>query len=484
MKLFLLFGIALAFITAAPVRAAEEYEARTYTDAAGHTLGYRLLMPRNYDRATRYPLVLLLHGAGERGDDNAAQLKYGTGLFLKPQVREKFPCFVLAPQCPREQKWTDIDWQKGGALPAAPSEPTRLALEVLEKLQKEFSIDADRLYVTGLSMGGYGTWDHICRAPDRWAAAVPICGGGDPRSVARAKTVPVWAFHGDADPAVPVERTREMVAALRAAQGHIYYSEYPGVKHDSWTIAYEEPELLPWLFAQKRGQFVAFEKTARPFAQPPSSEFPGEGPVQPGVWFRGLWQEKRAEWDRNRERDRGAVVFLGDSITQGWGSLATDFPKLRAANRGISGDTSRGVGYRLKGDVLDLQPKAVVLLIGTNDLGLGAEPEVVAKNVTQIIRALRAAGGPQPPVIVCKVMPSDASKQRPADKIRRLNELVDTAIAEAKDPQVIRVDTFSIFADENGNARKEEFPDLLHPNPIGYGKWRAALEPVFGKLGL
>jgi len=163
---------------------------------------------------------------------------------------------------------------------------------------------------------------------------------------------------------------------------------------------------------------------------------------------------------------------------------AADGDHLYARLRRCGGDTSRGVGYRLKGDVLDLQPKAVVLLIGTNDLGLGAEPEVVAKNVTQIIRALRAAGGPQPPVIVCKVMPSDASKQRPADKIRRLNELVDTAIAEAKDPQVIRVDTFSIFADENGNARKEEFPDLLHPNPIGYGKWRAALEPVFGKLGL
>jgi lysophospholipase L1-like esterase/poly(3-hydroxybutyrate) depolymerase len=480
---FILPAIFLGFVMAGSIRAAEEYEARTYADASGRTLGYRLLVPRNYDRATRYPLVLFLHGAGERGKDNAAQLKHGAGLFLKPQVREKFPCFVLAPQCPPEEKWTDIDWQKGGALPPAPSEPTRLALEILEKLQTEFSIDPDRLYVTGLSMGGYGTWDHICRAPDRWAAAVPICGGGDPKSVPRAKQIPVWAFHGDADRAVPVERTREMVAALRGANGHVYYSEYPGVPHDSWTTAYEEPELLAWLFAQRRGKFVAFEQSAQPLAQPPSSEFPGEGPVQPGIWFRGLWQAKRVEWQKNRERDKGAVVFLGDSITQGWGSLAADFPRERVANRGISRDTTRGARYRVKGDVLDLEPKGVVLLIGTNDIGLGATPELVGKNVGELIRELRA-GSANLPVIVCKVMPSDASKQRPSDKIRQLNQLVDEAITQANDPRIIRVDTFSIFADENGNARKEEFPDLLHPNAAGYAKWRAALEPVFAKLGL
>ena len=474
----------LGFVSTVPLRAAdEEYEARTYQDAAGQTLGYRLLVPRNYDRSQRYPLVLFLHGAGERGDDNSAQLKHGARLFLKPQVREKFPCFVVAPQCPKEQKWSDIDWKSGGALPAEASAPSRLTLEVLQKLQQEFSIDADRLYVTGLSMGGYGTWDHICRSPERWAAAVPVCGGGDPRSVARAREIPVWAFHGDDDRAVPVARTREMVTALRAAKGHVYYSEYPGVPHDSWTNAYDEPELLPWLFAQKRGKVVPFAEAARPLAQPPSSEFPGEGPVQPGIWFRGLWQEKRAAWEKSRDAEQGAVVFLGDSITQGWTTLPTDFPKMRVANRGISGDTTRGLRYRLKGDVLDLKPKAVVLLIGTNDLGLGATPELVANNVGELIRELRAAGA-HLPIIVCKVMPSDASKQRPAEKITRLNELVDDGLAKANDPNVVRVETYRIFADENGNAKKEEFPDLLHPNPAGYSKWKSALEPVFVKLGL
>jgi lysophospholipase L1-like esterase len=343
-------------------------------------------------------------------------------------------------------------------------------------------VDTDRLYVTGISMGGYGTWDLITRFPDRFAAAVPICGGGDPAKAAAIAKVPVWAIHGEADPLVKVEQTRRMIAAIKAAGGQPLYSEYPTVGHDSWTPGYQEPELLPWMFAQRRGQpAVAFEKVAPAFAQPPSSIFPGEGPVQPGIWFRSLWKNRRSEWGKAKDADRGAVVFLGDSITQGWGTLAQDFPGLKVANRGISGDTTRGIRFRLKEDVIDLQPRAVNLLIGTNDIGLGATPELVAENVKAIIAELRAAD-PKLPIIACRVMPSDASKQRPADKIQRLNALVDEAVAN--DPLITRVDTFGIFASEQGNAKKEEFPDLLHPNAAGYAKWAEALQPVFQKLQL
>jgi lysophospholipase L1-like esterase len=366
-------------------------------------------------------------------------------------------------------------------MPEEASAPAKLTLAVLGVIEKEFRLDPERFYVTGLSMGGYGTWDHICRAPQRWAGAVPICGGGDPRNVAKAKGIAIWAFHGDADPAVPVERTREMINALRAAGAHPYYSEYPGVTHDSWTNAFQEPELLPWLFAQRRGRIVSFEQTAQPMAQPPASEFPGTGPVQPGIWFRGLWKEKRTAWAAAKEQERGSVVFLGDSITQGWGSLAKDFPNMRVANRGISGDTVRGVRQRLKGDVLDLQPKAVVLLIGTNDLGLGAAPELVAENTKALLAEMRQAN-PQLPIIVCKVMPSNASKQRPTEKISRLNTLVDEAVQG--DAHLIRADTFGVFADEDGNAKKEEFPDLLHPNAAGYAIWKAVLDPILTKLQL
>ena len=460
----------------------EEYAARTFTGADGAKLGYRLLVPQNYDAAQKYPAVLFLHGAGERGTDNTAQLKHGAPLFLKPDVREKYPCFVIAPQCPPEQKWSAVKgWSSAEAFSAEPTGPMQLALGALEALTKEYSIDPDRLYITGLSMGGYGTWDAITRAPTKWAAAIPICGGGDPVRIASAKNVPVWAFHGMNDQPVPVERSRELIAALKAAGGTPLYSEYPYVAHDSWTIAYGEPELLPWLFAQRRGQpAVAFAKIAGEFAQPPSSEFPGEGTVQSGLWFRGLWKTRRTEWAAAREKDQGAVVFFGDSITQGWSSLAKDFPKLKVANRGISGDTSRGLRFRLKGDVLDLRPKAVSLLIGTNDLDQGTEPPVIIENVKAIVAELHRANADLP-IVINKVMPRGAKPNRFPEKIQQLNTLYEQAFANQ--PRITFCDTWTLFADSTGQCRKEEFPDMLHPNAAGYAKWTAALAPILEKLG-
>jgi len=214
---------------------------------------------------------------------------------------------------------------------------------------------------------------------------------------------------------------------------------------------------------------------------PALSDFPGAGPVRTQDWFRTLWIQRRSEWARDRERDQGAVVFLGDSITQGWGSLAKDFPDLKVANRGLSGDTTRGVRYRLQDDVIALHPRAVVLLIGTNDLEDGADPELVAVNVKAILAALRASD-PKLPLIVCRVMPSDASKQRPADKIQQINRLVDALVAA--EPLGVECDTWGVFADADGNAQLTEFPDLLHPNPAGYAKWAAALRPLIAKLPL
>ncbi|MEI9896051.1 MAG: prolyl oligopeptidase family serine peptidase [Chthoniobacter sp.] len=169
-------------------------------------------------------------------------------------MRDQYPCFVVAPQCPPEQTWSAVKgWTGPNAFEEEPTAPMKLLLGALDGLLKEFSVDQDRLYVTGLSMGGYGTWDLLTRQPQRWAAAAPICGGGDASRIAPAKGVALWAFHGVLDPTVPVVRTQEMIAALEAAGGKPLYSEYPYVKHDSWNIAYGEPELLPWMFAQKRG---------------------------------------------------------------------------------------------------------------------------------------------------------------------------------------------------------------------------------------
>ena len=233
----------------------DKFEARTFTDAAGSKLLYRLLQPKNYDAKTKlkYPLVLFLHGAGERGADNKAQLVHGMADFAANKMMTDYPCFVVAPQCPTGEKWVDVDWSATKHdMPDKPASPMRLTLQLLDALQKEFSIDADRLYITGLSMGGYGTWDGIQRHPELFAAAVPICGGGDPKLAKKIAAIPIWAFHGDQDNAVKVERSRDMVAAIKEAGGSPKYTEYPGVGHNSWTATYKDPEMYKWLFAQRR----------------------------------------------------------------------------------------------------------------------------------------------------------------------------------------------------------------------------------------
>ena len=474
-----LFALAMAPIALS----AADYEARSFESPDGK-LPYRLLKPANFDAARKYPLVVLLHGAGERGDDNKAQLKWGGGLFTEAVAQEKYPAFVLVPQCPKDRKWVEIDWSS--PQPVAPEDPgttQKLLLSVIDSVQKEFPVDVDRVYLTGLSMGGYGTWDLITRHPGKWAAAAPICGGGDKSKAAAAKGVPVWAFHGSADGVVKPERSREMVEALKAAGAPIAYTEYAGIAHDSWSSAFSEPNFLAWMFAQQRGTPAKMDlatSALTALAMPASEVFPGAGPLQVGDWFKKLWLNKRVEFSRNKDREKGAIVFLGDSITQGWSSAQKDFASRKIANRGISGDTSRGVRYRLKEDVLDLNPKAVSILIGTNDLALGGTPEQIVDNIKAIIAELQKQN-PAVPIILNRVMPRGGENDFPA-RIGKLNGLIDAIAAAGKNITIC--DTFGIFSDGTGKCKKEEFPDMLHPNAAGYAKWRTALEETLAKLKL
>ncbi len=247
-------ALSVLFISASAA-ADDVYEARAYKNDKGETLNYRLLVPKDYSQTgtESYPLVLFLHGAGERGDDNVKQLVHGTKEFAKEENRQKYPCFVVAPQCPNGKKWVEVDWSADThKQPEEESISLVLTRETLAALQKEFRIDAKRLYVTGLSMGGYGTWDMITRTPEVFAAAIPICGGGDETVADKVSKLPVWVFHGDKDTAVKPERSRRMVAAIEAAGGKPKYTEYPEVGHDSWTQTYANPEVIGWLFAQKR----------------------------------------------------------------------------------------------------------------------------------------------------------------------------------------------------------------------------------------
>lgn len=207
---------------------------------------------------------------------------------------------------------------------------------------------------------------------------------------------------------------------------------------------------------------------------------PGAGPIRRYDWFRKLWLERRAAWAKRVQQDQNAVVFLGDSITQGWGdNLSGSFPGLKVANRGISGDTTRGVLIRLREDVLAVHPSAVVILIGTNDLEEGADPETIAANLKLIISELKQL---KMPIILCQVFPSSETKKRPAEKIKKLNQLYAAAVKG--DPQITVIETWLLFANAQGGAKPEEFPDLLHPNKAGYAKWSAALRPILATLDL
>jgi predicted peptidase len=225
----------LAFLLMLPQKPVDGFQARTFK-----TMPYRLFVPPSYDKEHKYPLILWLHGAGSIGNDNLKQISgaslRGTHTWIAPQVQAKYPAFVLAPQS-RSGAWT-ADF------------PT--VLELLKSVEEEFSVDTARIYVAGQSMGGFGTWHFITTRPDLFAAAMPLCGGGDVTRASLIAHMPIWAFHGEADPTVPVSESRNMIAAIRAAGGNPRYTEYKGVGHEVWFKTFQEKELVDWLFAQHK----------------------------------------------------------------------------------------------------------------------------------------------------------------------------------------------------------------------------------------
>ncbi|MGY8733122.1 MAG: GDSL-type esterase/lipase family protein [Pirellulales bacterium] len=208
---------------------------------------------------------------------------------------------------------------------------------------------------------------------------------------------------------------------------------------------------------------------------------PGEGALRRYTGYVNTWARVRKQWSTQIEQDQGAVVFLGDSITQGWGpKFRGHFAGVKLANRGIGGDTTRGMLIRLRQDVLTLNPKAVVILMGTNDIEIGLSPELIARNFTKIIKSLQEHN-PTMPIILCRMFPSSATKKRPTEKIQKVNELYENVVRN--DTQITVVDTFTLFDDGNGNALPLYFPDLLHLNTAGYSKWASALNPILATLG-
>lgn len=219
---------------------------------------YRIHRPEDLTAEDPVPLIIFLHGAGSRGDDNRKQLGWFPEWWMtEPRLGGRHRAVIFAPQCPKEGRWAsvavDAEGERRIDASLSPTVPMQAVMMKIRELVEDPAIDPSRIYLTGLSMGGFGSWDLVSRHPDWFAAVVPICGGGDPSFAPRiaASGVPIWTVHGDADRVVPVDLTRAMVRAIRKADGRIGYSELPGVRHDSWRFGYGQEGPLEWMLAQR-----------------------------------------------------------------------------------------------------------------------------------------------------------------------------------------------------------------------------------------
>jgi poly(3-hydroxybutyrate) depolymerase len=231
--LFVTLGMTWAADTKSEGQGKAGQQAAVLDKSVEVTMKYLLYLPKDYDHKASWPLLLFLHGAGERGDDLDLVKKHGPPKLI--EAGKDFPFIVVSPQCPQGRWW----------------EPVELAT-LLDEIVEKHKVDKDRIYVTGLSMGGFGTWSLAAYQPKRFSAIVPICGGGEPFVTMLLANVPAWVFHGAKDPVVPLERSEKMVEAMKKFGGKVKFTVYPEAGHDAWTEAYNDPQLYEWLLQQKR----------------------------------------------------------------------------------------------------------------------------------------------------------------------------------------------------------------------------------------
>ena len=197
---------------------------------------YLLFLPEEYGKKRqRWPLILFLHGAGERGDDLKKVKVHGPPKMV--ESRKDFPFILVSPQCPEDDWWT---------------EKVEVLINLVDDIAARYKVDKKRIYLTGLSMGGYGTWALTSAYPERFAAIAPICGGGSRIMSLRLKDIPIWVFHGAKDPVVPLEESEEMVNAIRKRGGDVKFTIYPDAGHDSWTESYNNQELYDWFLEHRK----------------------------------------------------------------------------------------------------------------------------------------------------------------------------------------------------------------------------------------
>lgn len=335
----------------------------------GDKYPYRLLPPKDVEEGKAYPLVLFFHGSGERGTDNEAQLVHFPERMATEEYQAKFPCYLLAPQCPKDTRWYDFK--------RAPLEgPMQGAVLAMEEVLASAPIDRDRIYVTGLSMGGGGLFDLVGTHANWFAAAAPVCGRNDPNVAARFTGLPMSIWHGDGDEVIGASYSRDMTAKLEALGAEVEYHELPGVGHASWERAYDPDGVLPWLFSKRRnvGNACGVAEKALAGAMAPDAR----------------------------------LAFLGDSITQAGAlprgyvdrlrkALVAAHPKAQVIAAGVSGHRVPDLLARFRGDVIEKKATNVFLYIGINDVwhseqGRGTPIEEYEAGLRKLVRDLKESG--------------------------------------------------------------------------------------------
>ncbi|QDU68700.1 GDSL-type esterase/lipase family protein [Engelhardtia mirabilis] len=416
---------------------------------------YLLLPPAELVEGRRYPLVLFLHGAGERGDDNRNQQHHFPERMAKAENRAKYPCFVLAPQCPEGQAWTTFTDGFRALEPGAPATPAmRGAMAALREVVGTQPIDTDRIHLTGLSLGGFGTFDLAARRPDWFASATPLCGGGLVENAPDMAGLPFSIWHGADDPMVAVGQSQRMVEALRAAGAEVDYHELPGVGHDVWNQAYGSEGCLDWIFAQVRDPKAQLAAAARLFAEACAPD----------------------------ER----VAFLGDSITEAGNAeegyvdllrraLAEHRPEAQVIPAGISGNRVPDLLARYRKDVVDEGATLVFVYIGINDVwhqewGGGTSIEDFEAGLRELVDGLEQSGA-----TVVLATPSVIGERR-AGTNRHDGKLDDYAARTrlvAAERGLVLCDLARRFADElalhnlDDAAQGVLTSDEVHLNPAG-----------------
>ncbi len=398
----------------------DRFEAKTLMHE-GKELPYRIMLPKDFDASKKYPLHLFLHGAGERGSDNLAQLVHGSDLFVKEN--DNYPAIVIFPQCPAGDYWADVSVSRDidknvFTFPETPS-PTwamRAVITLFDQMVEQSYIDKNRIYLGGLSMGGMGTFELLNYKPDTFAAATPICGAGYPSNVSKwATQTDAWIFHGKEDAVVPVFYSQLIIESLLKNGAEPRITLYNGVNHDSWTNAFAEPDLFSWIYAKTKKEQTAAEDCTPEWLKFTEATLLGK--------YRAANENLPALKKGNKR-----IVFMGDSITEGWLEASPDFWNNHPEyiNRGVGGQTTPQMLVRYRQDVLNLNPTTVVLLAGTNDIAGNTGETSIDTVAANIFTMAELAKARNIKVVIASILPVYdypwKPGLKPAEKIIELNK--------------------------------------------------------------